>query len=291
MTIVSHRRRFIFVKPRKTAGSSVQIALAPWCGEGDVLSDGGLVFRPGVDTDDFRAPPVRHAGWNDRYGHVAQHALPDVVRAKVGARVWDDYFKFTVARNPWDLFVSMYHHDLRVILPEIGAWTGRRLRGLLGRRGRARSLRTLRRALGPERGRLRHSARLRRLLVSLPDLFWRSRLVRDLENGRRKESVEFALRTGCFARHVAEIPQFYFCGGREYADYVVRFEHLQQDFAELRRRLGIPGARLPRTRSEVRPGADDYRTYYTDWSRAHVARRCRPMIDAFGYRFDEPPAA
>ena len=33
---------------------------------------------------------------------------PQVVREALGAKVFDSYFKFTVARNPWDQLVSAY---------------------------------------------------------------------------------------------------------------------------------------------------------------------------------------
>ena len=284
MTIISHRHKFIFIKPRKVAGSSVQIALAPWYGAEDVISDGGLTFRSDVDTDEFRPPPVQHAGWTDRYGYVAQHALPDVIRAKVGAKVWDEYFKFTIVRNPWDLFVSMYHHDLAIILPELREWMRTRWRTLLHHPGQ--SFRRVGLVLGSERERVWRTGRLHRLRVSVPELFWWTRLRRDLAAGRRQESVEFALRRGCFARHIAEIPQFYVCGGRAYADYVMRFETLRQDFDAVCRRLRLPRTPLPRTKSAVRPRGDDYRTYYTAYSRTYIARRCQRMIETFGYRFD-----
>ena len=285
MTIISHRHKFIFIKPRKVAGSSVQIALAPWCGEDDVLSDGGLTFLPDVDTDEFRAPPVQHADASGVYGYVAQHALPDVIRAKVGPLMWNEYFKFTIVRNPWDLFVSMYHHDLAVILPELRAWVRTRLRDVLHHPGR--TFRRLGLVLGPERERVWRTGRLHRLRVSVPELFWCAWLRRDLAARRRKESVEFALRRGCFARHIAEIPQFYVCGGRAYADYVMRFETLQQDFDAVCRRLSLPSNPLPRTKSRVRPPGDDYRTYYNAYAKAHIAKRCERMIETFGYRFNE----
>lgn len=284
MTIISHRHKFIFIKPRKVAGSSVQIALAPWYGAEDVISDGGLTFRSDVDTDEFRPPPVQHAGWTDRYGYVAQHALPDVIRAKVGAKVWDEYFKFTIVRNPWDLFVSMYHHDLAIILPELRAWMRTRWRALLHHPGQSFGRVGL--VLGSDRERVWRTGRLHRLRVSVPELFWWTRLRRDLAAGRRQESVEFALRRGCFARHIAEIPQFYVCGGRAYADSVMRFETLQQDFDAVCRRLHLPRTPLPRTKSAVRPQRDDYRAYYTAYSRAYIAGRCQRMIETFGYRFD-----
>jgi hypothetical protein len=36
--IVSHRHRFIFIKTHKTAGSSMEMALAPLCGPDDIVT-------------------------------------------------------------------------------------------------------------------------------------------------------------------------------------------------------------------------------------------------------------
>ena len=36
--IVSHSRKFIFLKTRKTAGTSLEIALSKYCGPEDVLA-------------------------------------------------------------------------------------------------------------------------------------------------------------------------------------------------------------------------------------------------------------
>ena len=285
MTIISHCHKFIFIKPRKVAGSSIQIALAPWCGTEDVISDVRLPFRPDIYTDEFPTPPAQHADASGVYGYVAQHALPDVIRTKVGPQVWDEYFKFTIVRNPWDLFVSMYHHELTINLPELREWVRTRLHDVLPHPGR--TLRRLGLALGPERGRVWQTGLLHRLRGSVPELFWCARLRRDLVAGRRKESVEFALRRGCFARRIAETPQFYVCGGRAYADYVMRFETLQQDFDAVCRRLHLPSHPLPYTRSGVRPPGDDYRAYYNAYSRAFLERRCHHVIATFGYRFDE----
>ena len=36
--IVSHRHKFIFLKTRKTAGTSIEIGLSKYCGAGDIIS-------------------------------------------------------------------------------------------------------------------------------------------------------------------------------------------------------------------------------------------------------------
>jgi hypothetical protein len=36
--IISHRHRFIFIKTRKTAGTSIEVYLSRFCGEEDVVT-------------------------------------------------------------------------------------------------------------------------------------------------------------------------------------------------------------------------------------------------------------
>lgn len=112
MTIISHRHKFIFVRPPKTASTSIIVSLAPLCGDDDVLYTDP--FREGVELD-----------WNNRYANLLRnahifdaltvaetrkpvHLLPGVIRKGVGDSVWNEYFKFTVVRNPWDWFISFY---------------------------------------------------------------------------------------------------------------------------------------------------------------------------------------
>ena len=116
MTIVSHSHKFIFVCPRKVASTSVGIALSHSCSEDDVIigDDAGLSSRNAV------ALPAR-----------TKHILPGRIREDVGAKIWDDYFKFTVVRNPWDLLVSyiyfkfgprpvQHFHDVAAALADRG---------------------------------------------------------------------------------------------------------------------------------------------------------------------------
>ena len=252
LAIVSHRHKFIFVRPRKVAGTSLQVSLSRWLGEDDVTSHdfAPIVFNRHTDDDDFGAVPIRNT--DPAGASYDGHDLPDAIREKVGETVWAGYFKLTVARNPWDLLVSYIHSKFG---PHY--W-----RDVWGQRRPVAFVRNVPRAL--------------RLL----------RLRRELARGRRKESVEAIVREGLFG-HVEQIPRFYFSRGEAYADYVIRFENLQQDYDEACRRLGLPPQSLPRANTRPRPKDTDYRDYYTDFSREYVADLCRPMIAAFGYRFGD----
>lgn len=247
--IVSHKHKFIFVRPRKVAGTSIHISLNRLCGEDDVII-GNDVFQSYMDTDYFDAMPRRNADvFADAAGvgmgkdRLTGHFLPGAIRETVGDKVWDDYYKFTILRNPFDLVVSYIHYKFG------GDWAG---------------------ALGQNRLRLfdpRYA--LRRLEIC--------RARRVFMRGRYKEAVEWILKNGMFP-YIREIPAFYFLDGQEYADCYIRYENLQNDYDEVCRRLQIPSQKLPRTKDKLREKDDDYGNYYTDWSWEFVAELCREMI-------------
>ena len=122
--IVSHKHRFIFLKTRKTAGTSIELSLRPHCGPDDIITP---------VTEDRTAPqsggPRNYlhdrAGWSLRdhiawrlrgdrclktqpaigyFGHVRGCDLRD----RLAPELWRDYFKLTIERNPWDRQVSHY---------------------------------------------------------------------------------------------------------------------------------------------------------------------------------------
>lgn len=253
MTIISHSRNFIFVCPRKVASTTLMLSLTPVCTDEDVIVRDVLdTSSRDLDSTEFDLPQVRNAHTlvdSDRITGGQRHIPPERIRKTVGDRVWDEYFKFTVVRNPWDWFVSLYCWKLG------GDW-------LLQRRSHHRSL--------------------------LGFLRLRYRLCRTGPNyllGRHRANVEIILKRGWFDPFISEVTAFSFLDGRAYADYYIRFERLAQDHGEVCRRLRLPRHPLPKTRDKTRDRNREYREYYTDWSREYIARQCRPVIDAFGYRF------
>lgn len=110
--IVSHEHRLIFLKTRKTAGTSIEIALSAICGPRDIITpimaaDEELRARSGRGPQNYEAPPLPRAATN--------HAPARKARAIVGEDVWHSYTKITVERNPWDQVVSSYYWMARTM--------------------------------------------------------------------------------------------------------------------------------------------------------------------------------
>lgn len=122
-TILSHRHRCIFIKTRRTAGTSIEVFLSQACGPEDVVTP----IRPHVEphrprnhTGPFNPLPELLAS-HGRYLRSTWRELADrrrffnhmpalKVRARVGKPLWDRYFTFCVERNPWDKTISHYYH-------------------------------------------------------------------------------------------------------------------------------------------------------------------------------------
>ena len=101
--LVSHRKKFIYTKTIKTAGTSVELYFEKYCmpeGEWTVpdtrdqyICNDGIIGYRGVNAEQ-----------NKWYNHMS--ALD--IKNQIGAETWDNYFKFCVIRNPFDRLVSAY---------------------------------------------------------------------------------------------------------------------------------------------------------------------------------------
>jgi hypothetical protein len=125
--IISHRHRFIFLKTKKTGGTSVELALSRICGPDDVItrvSAEDEVERIGPGPQNLEIPErFRPAGWRLRRflgvraskagTEYYNHMPASEVRNAMDASLFDTYRKLTIVRNPWDREVSLYYWTYR----------------------------------------------------------------------------------------------------------------------------------------------------------------------------------
>jgi hypothetical protein len=131
--IVSFDHEFIFFKSKKTGGSSVECALAPLCGVNDIVTLAGFdeMVLPGGEarnfTDDADILAACAAGLanaaadiNTHFeidGQLRQtdgwftHMMVKEVRDRLTPRFWNDAFKFTIERHPYEKAVSQAYYS------------------------------------------------------------------------------------------------------------------------------------------------------------------------------------
>lgn len=103
--LISHRHRFIFLKPKKTAGTSVEMWLEPLCappGHTPTETTEPVITEFGIVGGRRTGASEMYTYWN----HISATQLRDLI----GKDIFDSYTKVATVRNPYDMLISAFHH-------------------------------------------------------------------------------------------------------------------------------------------------------------------------------------
>jgi hypothetical protein len=111
MVLISHKYKFIYIKNRKVAGSSIQSFFGKYC----INPKSDYNYKDGIDNiDEFGI--IGSEGTNDilslRYpNNWKGHKLSEDIKRDLGEKIFNEYLKFCVIRNPYDKMVSLFHYS------------------------------------------------------------------------------------------------------------------------------------------------------------------------------------
>lgn len=221
---ISHQHRFIYFSNPKCGSNTVRAILDPF-----------------AEMTEHSARPL--------YTHIRPVELRNVCRES-SWEFFDEYFKFTTTRNPWDRLVSLYEMIKRREIKRRGGWR-------------------------------RWVPRAR--IPSFPEWVRSVRADGSGGGGRtgrgRMWRVYGTYSVAAFAGDGT---------GRELVDRVIRLEDLDTELPKVLRELGVPSPRTIQRQGPRRANAD-YRSYYDSETEQIVARMYHEDIMRFGYRFAASP--
>lgn len=260
--ILSHKHKFIFLHNRKTAGSSITVALSRYLGPydiqtgtwDDVLKSGGHLNTRAYTILARKVPRLLASSakaslrnkrpvsaftidridkeirrFYQRNGSFFPIVHPPAEQIKsYDERAWDNYFKFSVVRNPWDHAVSLYYWKLKE--------------------------------------------------KSILNISFKEFLLRLADTNRPDPE---RLRP---PKPVTSGWELFSIDNRIAADYIARFELLDQEMELLSQKIGIPIKLNVSAKNSVRDKKKSLKAHYDSEAVSLVEKIYEREIDAFGYQ-------
>lgn len=115
--LISHLHKFIYLKSKKTAGTSVEIFLQKYCIDPNRIKDFNKLVKSNKNVLNLNGKEIESKygiiGSRDRRMHKKNkiwyhHKSAKDIKNEIGKDLFNNYLKICNVRNPYDLAVSMY---------------------------------------------------------------------------------------------------------------------------------------------------------------------------------------
>ncbi len=119
--IVSHKHKFIFIKTKKTAGTSIEIALSTICGDEDIITPINAedeIIRKKIsnrNAQNYTIPFSKYSlkDWlrllkNGKRLEFYNHMPASEVLKYIDSSIWNSYYKFSFERHPINKSISHF---------------------------------------------------------------------------------------------------------------------------------------------------------------------------------------
>ena len=112
--IISHKYKFIFIKTRKTAGTTIEYNISKYLGKNDIITPSNQsVYLSQNYFYDTKISKLLKRIYLNKIGNkfrekFSEHDHAIKIKKIINKNFYDDYFKFCVEREPVDKCISYY---------------------------------------------------------------------------------------------------------------------------------------------------------------------------------------
>jgi len=285
--IISSTTGFIFFKPIKTAGTSVEIALTRFCGEEDIIT--GSVILDEIDSVDYDISPRNN--WKSQRVISGKEAL-EYLKKNGREDLWEKGYKklnlcdgiiyeehtspldlskkgfntsefktISMVRNPFDLLVSYFWWSFNVPVSSVATFSQQKQEEILKKQ---------------------KSWMAPTSQDSVKDLKYKFESFLNLPanfSGYSRPSDTEKTVLQWFSDWSGE---FFLAD----LDYLIRFENLSQDFKRVCNEISPKETSLPHFKGSQRKSSVRYSQYYTKSMKDTVELYFQETLEKFKYKFD-----